>query len=89
MGTISMLTTVDNPHDPFDEYDEWYAWDIRSGYNTAGYLARIAVVSDDLTEADLQASLEDAIDEIVELNPTGMHRKVTREVEFEDSPRAG
>lgn len=76
----SMLTTVDNPFDPFDEWLEWYAYDARLGYHTPGLLARIAVVSDELSEADQLLAIENAIDEIVEENVYGVHRKVTREL---------
>lgn len=75
-----MLTTVDNPHDPFDDYDSWYAWDSRYGYHTPEFLARIANVSVETSETDQAQAIEDAIDEIVKENVTGMYRKVTREV---------
>jgi hypothetical protein len=74
-----MLTTVDNPYDPFDSFDDWYAWDERSGYCTSSMLGRIAMVSDELSEADLSLAIEQAIDEIVSENVSGMWRKVTRE----------
>lgn len=77
---VAMLTTFDNPHDPFDDYDAWYAFDMRSGYGTAAFLARIAVVSPDLSELDQQFSIESAIDEIVQENVNGMYRKVTKEI---------
>jgi hypothetical protein len=77
-----MLTTSDNPYDPFDQYDDWYAYDQRKGYNTPGLLARIAVVSDELSEADQHVAIELAVDEIVRENVTGLYLKVTRD--FED-----
>jgi hypothetical protein len=79
--TLSMLSTSDNPYNPFDDYDEWYAWDESAGYHSSGYLARIAKVSTETSEADQRRAIEVAIDEIVEMNPTGMHIKVTREAE--------
>jgi len=72
----SMLTTVDNPYSPFTQYDEWYAFDEGSGYHTTAFLARIAVVSDDSSEADQSLAIEDAIDEIVKENVLGIYRKV-------------
>ncbi len=75
----SMLTTTDNPYDPFDNYDEWWAYDFRVGHHTPGYLARIAVVSDELSEADQSRAIELAIDEIVSENINGLYKKVTRE----------
>jgi hypothetical protein len=81
MTTVAMLTTFDNPYDPFTQYDDWYAFDMRMGYHTPGLLARIAVTSDELSEADQSLAIEHAIDEIILENVSGMHRKVTRELE--------
>ena len=74
----AMLTTVDNPFDPFTQWDEWYTWDATAGYHTPGLLARIAQSSDELSDADQAAALRNAIDEIIEENVSGMHRKVFR-----------
>jgi len=79
---VAMLTTVDNPYDPFDEFNKWMMWDLRAGYNTPGLLARIVVTSDEISEADQQQAIEDAIDEIVTLNVSGVHLKRVREVEL-------
>jgi hypothetical protein len=76
---IAMLTTVDNPFSPFDHYNEWFAFDDRHGYQSASLLARLAMVSDDLSEADQILAIEQAIDEIVMENVTGLYRKVTKE----------
>lgn len=74
-----MLTTVDNPYDPFTQFDEWFTWDNEAGYNTPGLLARIARTSDELSDADQHLAIQTAIDEIVEENVLGVHRKVTQE----------
>jgi len=73
-----MLTTVDNPFDPFTEYEAWYQFDTRSGYNSCALLARIVKSSDELSDPDQSAAEEAAIDEIVKINASGMHKKVTR-----------
>jgi hypothetical protein len=73
-----MLTTVDNPFDPFTMFDEWYEYDIRMGYNTSAFLARIAKVSDELSEPDQALQIQNAIDEIIQENVSGMWRKVSR-----------
>ena len=85
MATESMLTTIDNPHDPFTEYPAWFAWDAAAGYHTSEFLARIAFTSDNLSDADEQLFVELAIDEIVKENVFGVHRKVTREIEDSNS----
>ena len=79
MATLHMLTTVDNPHDPFTEFDAWHQWDTSAGYYTSEFLARIAITSDDISDADQDAALEQAIDEIVRENVLGLYRKVSME----------
>ena len=71
-----MLTTVDNPYDPFTQWDEWFAWDQTAGYHTPGLLARVARLSDDLAEADVNRAIQQAIDEIVKENVLGVFKKV-------------
>jgi hypothetical protein len=71
-----MLTTIDNPFSPFTQYDEWYIYDESHGYHTCGYLARIAKSSDELSEEDESLALDQAMDEIISLNLSGMHIKV-------------
>lgn len=72
-----MLTTVDNPYNPFTEWDEWYQFDLHQGYNTPSFLARIVKLSPDLPEAEQKAIINQAIDEIIEENVSGMWRKVS------------
>jgi hypothetical protein len=74
-----MLTTVDNPFDPFTQYDEWLAFDIKNGYDSNGMLARIAKVSDDLPLTDQSLAIQNAIDEIVKENVSGMWMKVSKD----------
>ena len=76
-----MLTTVDNPFDPFTRFDEWYEYDVRLGYNTSAFLDRVAKVSNDISEPDQLLAIQDAIDEIVKENVSGMWRKVSRNSE--------
>lgn len=71
---VVMLTTVDNPHSPLTEYEDWFAFDSAHGYHTPGLLARVAVVSDNLSEEDQVLGLRDAMREIVRVNVSGMHR---------------
>jgi len=73
-----MLTTVDNPWNPFVNYDEWYAYDNAKGYATPSLLARVANVSLDLSSADLDFAIRQAMDEIVEQNVNGMYTLVSR-----------
>lgn len=74
--TLHMLTTVDNPYNPFTQNDEWTTWDTIKGYHTNAFLARIVRLSDDLSEADQEAEIERAIDEVVTHNVLGLYKKV-------------
>lgn len=80
------VTTLDNPYDFFTHFDEWYAFDIEKGYNTCAYMARIAKASNEMSEAEYDREIEDAVDEIVKMNLTGNYRKVydTRKKKEED-----
>ena len=72
-----MLSTIDNPYNPFTHFDEWLAYDMRSGYDTSGFLARIANTSPALSPADQAQAIELAIDEIVRENVLGIFIKVS------------
>ena len=74
-----MLTTVDNPYDPFTEWDKWYQFDQKKGYNTPAFLARVTKLSPDLPDAEQTLAIEQAMDEIVAENVSGMHKKVSRD----------
>jgi hypothetical protein len=77
----TMLTTMDNPFSPFDEFGAWYAYDVSSGYHTCSFLARIVNHSNDLSEADEDLAVEQAIDEIIRENVSGIYKKVSKNVE--------
>lgn len=70
-----MLTTTDNPYSPITDYDQWLAWDMHR-YNSNALLARVAYSSPELTEADQLLAIQEAIDEIVTENLSGVHTKV-------------
>lgn len=73
-----MLTTVDNPFDPFDQFTLWLLYDNEKGYNSCGYLARIAKLTDDMSSKEIDDEVERAIDEIIENDFLGIRKKVTR-----------
>ena len=72
-----MLTTVDNPFNPFTHYDEWAAWDAEQGYHTPSLLGRVVRSSDELSEADQEFAIDEAMKEIARENVSGMHRLVS------------
>ena len=78
---VVALTTSDNPYNPITQFDEWRAFDEQKGYFSCEYLARITKSSDDLSPLDQAIAVEEAIDEIVELNVLGIYKKIVTEVE--------
>ena len=80
MATRSMLTTIDNPHNPFDDFAGWYAYDVASGYHTASFLARIIQDSEQTSDSDQDFANEKAIEEILEENVLGIYKRITREI---------
>lgn len=80
MSIECRLTTVDNPFDPFEQFDSWFMFDVEKGYNSCGLLARIANVSDDLTEKEENLEIEKAIDQIIKYDFTDTYTKATRQM---------
>lgn len=74
-----LLTTIDNPFNPFTNYDEWYQYDTDKGYHTCGYLARIAITSDELSVDDQAIAIDKAMNEIVKLNVLGIYIKINKD----------
>ena len=70
------LTTIDNPFNPYTQWDEWIQYDESHGYYSSSYLARIVKTSDELSSKDNLLAIEEAIDEICELNLSGSHTKL-------------
>lgn len=71
-----MLTTTDNPFNPFTQWDSWFSWDAAAGYNTPAFLARVIQTSPNISEADQDLDIEDAIDEIVRENILGVYARI-------------
>lgn len=77
------LTTVDNPHNPFSHWLEWYQFDEQAGYHSLSLLDRIVTSSHALSLPDQELAILLAIQEIVELNVSGMHTMISQ-VQSED-----
>ena len=78
MANECMLTTFDNPFDPFEQFTSWFMFDVEKGYNSCGYLARIAKLTDDMSEEEVNRETERAIDEIIYYDPLNIYKKVTK-----------
>lgn len=65
----TLITTTDNKFNPFTQFERWKAYDENEcGYYSLSYLARIAVVSPELSQAEMDRAIEDACDEICEMD---------------------
>lgn len=81
MAKVSMITTNDNPFDPFDNFREWLRYDIEKGYNSWGRVARIANITEDMSEKEIDDETERAIDTLIKYDCLNIFNKKQREEE--------
>ena len=72
------LTTFDNPYNPFDQFAEWYLFDVEKGYNTCSHMARLANLTDDMTQKEIDEENERVIDKLIEYDFMNIYKKVWR-----------
>ena len=70
------LTTFDNPYNPFDQFTEWYLFDVEKGYNTCSHMARLANLTDDMTQKEIDEENERVIDKLIEYDFMNIYKKV-------------
>lgn len=73
-----MLTTIDNPFDPFEQFTSWFLFDEEKGYHSCSRLARIAKITDGMSQKEADAEMDRAIDEIIKYDPFNLYKKVTQ-----------
>lgn len=78
MSNDVMLTTYDNPFNPFEQFSSWFLFDVEKGYNTCSYLARIAKLSDEMSQQEEDEEVERAIDEIIKYDFMNIYKKVRK-----------
>lgn len=79
MSRAVALTTFDNPYDPFDDFTNWLRFDTDHGYNSCGYLARLARTTDQFSDKENATEIERAIDRIITVDPFGIYKKIVKE----------
>ena len=83
-----LLTTSDNPFNPFTQPTEWDAYDRDHGYHCKEYLARVALVSPELSDEDYTEAVNAAVISIVDFNSRfgniGLPDGVTYEMAVEE-----
>ena len=83
MAKDCMLTTFDNPYNPFDDFTLWMMYDKEQGYDTCERLARIAKLSDDMSQDEIDAETDRAMDEIIFYDFLNIYKKVWQDSEQE------
>ena len=78
MENNCMLTTFDNPFDPFEQFTSWFMFDVEKGYNSCAYLARIAKLTDDMSDQEISDEINRAIDEIIKYDFMNIYKKVEK-----------
>ena len=83
MAKDCMLTTFDNPYNPFDDFTLWLMYDKEQGYDTCERLARIAKLTDDMSQDEIDAETDRAMDEIIFYDFLNIYKKVWQDSEQE------
>lgn len=76
--TEVFLTTIDNPYDFFDDFDRWYAYDVSKGYNTCSLIDRIAMISDEESNENINKEIERVVDKLAKWNLNGKYKKISK-----------
>ena len=84
MAKDCMLTTFDNPYHPFDDFTLWLLYDKEQGYDTCERLARIAKLTDDMSQDEIDAETDRAMDEIIFYDFLNIYKKVWQDSEQEN-----
>lgn len=75
MSQEVMLTTFDNPYDPFEQFTLWMMFDKEKGYNTCERLMRLANITEDMSQIEIDAEVDRAMDRLIELDFTNTFKK--------------
>lgn len=84
MANDCKLTTIDNPFDPFEQFDSWLMFDMEKGYNSCERLARVAIITEDMTQKEVDEETERAIDQIIKHDFLNIYQKAIR-IQTEDN----
>lgn len=73
------VTTMDNPWNPFTHPRDWLRFDTNHGYNTQRWIAFFSVMSPKMDDEMIELEVDAAMNELVEVNPYGLHMKVYKD----------
>lgn len=74
------ITTIDNPFNPFEDFASWYDFDMEKGYSSCERVARLANITDDMTDIEEEAEIERASKRLVEIDPLDIYQLYTIKV---------
>ena len=77
MNEAHMLTTLDNPFDPFNDFTQWYMFDCEKGHNTSSRIARIAQLSSEMSQKEVDEEMDRAMDIILRYDAEDKYIKVS------------
>lgn len=75
------ITTIDNPFNPFEDFASWYDFDMEKGYCSCQRVARLANITDDMTDIEEEAEIERATKRLVEIDPLDIFQLYVIKVE--------
>lgn len=78
MAQECMLTTFDNPYDPFEQFTLWHMFDKEKGYNTCERMMRLANITEDMSQIEIDEEVDRAMDRLIELDFTNTFKKITK-----------
>lgn len=77
MSKRCYATTMDNPWNPFTQRQEWTSVDVDEKHHcTDEWLAIFSKAARNLEEDEYNDAVSDAVDMMLDINPSGMHYKV-------------
>ena len=72
-----MLTTIDNPYNPFEQFTLWYLFDKEKGYNTSERLARLANITSDMSQKEINEAMDSAMDKLIEIDFLNIYKRIS------------
>ena len=78
------ITTIDSPFNPFEDFASWYDFDMEKGYCSCQRVARLANITDDMTDIEEEEEIERATRRLVEIDPLDIFQLYIIKVEDDD-----
>ena len=80
MANVCMLSSYDNPFNPFDpnEFKQWLFFENDKGFDPCSIVARLANITDDMSEDEIDIETERAIDAFIAADFSNNFIKLTK-----------